>query len=600
MAVLQHKSETAPPSTYPLKADSIRIGRQRDCELFLDSKDVSRYHARIYSWQGQHLIEDLDSRNGTLVNGTSIEVPVVLQDGDLIRFSSLEFCYLSDEPLSDDLSSGFAPSVFSLRTESSRVASNSVPMVVRQGDRISLDSLGRHLAPSDDVVARVSAGGPPDGWPTLQDPVTKLENVLDLQNRLRTAGLRSEVLTAAVEGLLDAFDAAHSVTILLRHSDGVGFVVAAAGARTAEAEVMISLPPLVAAMESRESLLCFERQTNVPEHGLAAMDRSVRYLLCAPLTNADGSAHGAIQIESDDTNAFEPGHVGLLTVMAHVVSCSVDSIQAAAFAHRRILLNRSTETADSLRRTIAPIHPPRVEGFQVRHHVLAVPEIAADLVDTVRLNDGRLACFILDVPGRGQQAAELMAGIASVVTRTLIESGSPADAIRVVEGDLKSRMQEVPLVTSICIAILDRERSTVTISVAGHCPAYHLLGETLQPLVESALTGPPLGQPRDAYQDFEVCLADDDVLLLCSDGIAKIPHRNGEIVPQERIQELLTQAAKRDRTNLATQIAGQIDRLRDTVPLQDDVALLTIHKTDVRQKDTKKRFDLRTTGGLND
>jgi len=587
MAVLQQKTESDLLSTYPLNADSIRIGRQRDCELFLDSKDVSRYHARIYSSQGRHLIEDLDSRNGTQVNGASIQVPVVLEDGDEVRFSSLEFCYLLQTPLNDDPSSGYAPSVFTLRTESHQRIPETAPVVVRQGDRISLDALGCHPVSSDTVVARVATGGPDGGWPTLKEPVTKLKHVLALQNRLRTAGLNAEILTAAVEGLLATFESARSVTLLLRHTDGVGFVVGAAGSRSAEPDVMVSLSPLVAAMESRESMLCFERETAVSALESEAPDRSVRYLLCAPMTNQEGGAVGALQIESNESEAFDPSHAELLAVLAHVVSCHLDSTKAASSAHGRIVMHRSAETADSLRRAIGPIHLPRVDGFQVRHHVLTVPDIAADLVDTVRLNDGRLACFILDVPGRGQQAAELMAGIASVVTRTLIESGSPADAIRVVEVDLNSRMSEVPLVTSICIAILDRERSTVTISVAGHCPAYHVHGETVQALVEAGMTGPPLGQPRDAYQDFEICLGDDDAILLCSDGIVKVPCRNGELVPQDRIHELLVDAAKRDRAALATQIAGGIDRLRDTVPLQDDVALLTIHKTDSRFMETK-------------
>lgn len=587
MAVLQQTTDNVLLSTYPLMADSIRIGRQRDCELFLDSKDVSRYHARIFSAQGQHLIEDLDSRNGTQVNGTSIQAPVILQNGDLIRFSSLEFCYLTHAPLGDDPSSGFSPSVFTLKTDSHRSVPESAPVVVRQGDRISFDALGCHPLPAEAVVARISVGGANGGWPTLQEPVEKLKNVLALQNRLRRTGLSSEALTATVEGLLATFASAHSVTLLQRHNDGVEFTVAAAGARTPEADVMVSLSPLMAAMESGEALLCFERHTVVPDLSSAERDRSVRYLVCAPLASADGTPFGAIQIESEGTAVFEPSDAGLLAVLAHVVSCHLDSMKAASSAHGRIVLHRSTETADSLRRAIGPIHPPRVDGFQVRHHVLTVPDIAADLVDTVRLNDGRLACFILDVPGRGQQAAELMAGIASVVTRTLIESGAPAEAIRVVEDDLKSRMKEVPLVTSICIAILDRERSTVTMSVAGHCPAFHFSGATVQALVETGMTGPPLGQPRDAYQDFEVCLADDDALLLCSDGIAKVPRRNGEIVPQEQIHELLAEVAKRDRAALATQVAGQVENLRDTVPLQDDVALLTIHRTDSRQLDTK-------------
>jgi|GEM_PF-1447862 len=595
MAVLQQKTDSAVLSTYPLLSDSIRIGRQRDCELFLDSKDVSRYHARIFSAEGRHLIEDLDSRNGTLVNGMSIQVPVVLQDGDLIQFSSLEFFYLIHASSGDYASSGFLPSVFTLGTNSHDGHAESAPVVVKRGDRILPESSGCQPLQSETVIARVAAGGSNGGWPTLQDPANRLESVLALQNRLRTVGLSSDLLTAAVEGLLAAFESAHSVTLLMRNPDGIGFNVAAASARSADAEVMISLAAVVAAMESGDALVCFERHTAAPECSSDDAERALRYLVCAPLTSIAGAAYGAIQIESSEANPFESADAGLLAVLSHVICCHLDCSHAASSAHGRILLDRSTKTADTLRRAVGPMHPPRIEGFEVQHRVLTVPDIAADLVDTLRLSDGRLACFVLDVPGRGQPATELMAGIASVVTRALIESGSPADAIRVVEDHLGSRMREVPLVTSICIAILDRERSAVTVSVAGHCPAYHVSGESVDALMESGLTGPPLGQPRDAYQDFEICLADNDALLLCSDGIAKVAHPNGQIVPQEQIQELIVNVAKRDRDGLAARIAEQVDNLRDNVPLKDDIALLTIRKTGGRTSGTKP-FRLRDDG----
>ncbi len=63
----------------------LTIGRSRVCEIMLDDDKVSRHHARIDVSRGQLRLRDLDSRNGTRVNGQRIASEVVLLDGDRIQ-----------------------------------------------------------------------------------------------------------------------------------------------------------------------------------------------------------------------------------------------------------------------------------------------------------------------------------------------------------------------------------------------------------------------------------------------------------------------------------------------------------------------------------
>jgi hypothetical protein len=60
------------------------IGRDEDCAASLAGQDVSRRHAVLRA-QGPHrILTDLDSRNGTWVNGRRVR-SVVLSDGDVVR-----------------------------------------------------------------------------------------------------------------------------------------------------------------------------------------------------------------------------------------------------------------------------------------------------------------------------------------------------------------------------------------------------------------------------------------------------------------------------------------------------------------------------------
>ena len=61
------------------------IGRSPSSDIVVDEPYVSATHAR-FTLQGPALVlEDLNSTNGTLVNGHPITRPVTLRDGDEVQ-----------------------------------------------------------------------------------------------------------------------------------------------------------------------------------------------------------------------------------------------------------------------------------------------------------------------------------------------------------------------------------------------------------------------------------------------------------------------------------------------------------------------------------
>jgi DNA-binding response OmpR family regulator len=65
------------------------IGRDEQCDVVIPERQVSRQHARIRQERGKYILEDLESKNGTFVNGQEITGPTSLQDGDEIQVA---FC----------------------------------------------------------------------------------------------------------------------------------------------------------------------------------------------------------------------------------------------------------------------------------------------------------------------------------------------------------------------------------------------------------------------------------------------------------------------------------------------------------------------------
>ncbi len=78
------------------------IGRDEECDIVLDNRLVSRTHARIYWQDGDFFIRDLDSKNGTHVNGQSIRHDKRLQNGDEVQVAlCYKLAYASEDATTD-------------------------------------------------------------------------------------------------------------------------------------------------------------------------------------------------------------------------------------------------------------------------------------------------------------------------------------------------------------------------------------------------------------------------------------------------------------------------------------------------------------------
>jgi pSer/pThr/pTyr-binding forkhead associated (FHA) protein len=69
----------------PLKGPSMTIGRDPQCDLHLDNRALSRRHAQIEKRGAAIWVRDLNSQNGTYVNGNRIAEPLALNGGDIVE-----------------------------------------------------------------------------------------------------------------------------------------------------------------------------------------------------------------------------------------------------------------------------------------------------------------------------------------------------------------------------------------------------------------------------------------------------------------------------------------------------------------------------------
>lgn len=75
----------------PINSVPFRIGRSAELGLCLPSPAVSKAHAEIVSVGDKLFLRDLNSTNGTFVNGHRVEGTTPIGEGDLIQFATIDF-----------------------------------------------------------------------------------------------------------------------------------------------------------------------------------------------------------------------------------------------------------------------------------------------------------------------------------------------------------------------------------------------------------------------------------------------------------------------------------------------------------------------------
>jgi EAL domain-containing protein (putative c-di-GMP-specific phosphodiesterase class I) len=154
------------PKRFDLASFPACIGRQPECSVQLSAGRISRRHAEIRrNARGELEIRDLDSTNGTFVNGRRIDAPTALFSGDVIHVGDRELRLVEadthPEPASDDrtqIGLGTLPNEFPIAVrefaemmDRALISACRQPIVDREGRTVAHELLGRGSHPGLDA-----------------------------------------------------------------------------------------------------------------------------------------------------------------------------------------------------------------------------------------------------------------------------------------------------------------------------------------------------------------------------------------------------------------------------------------------------------------
>lgn len=74
-----------------LEGDQLTIGRSSDSGLVIRDDYTSTHHARLMLWDGRWMVQDLDSTNGTFLDGKRVSIPTHVPVGTPVSIGTTTF-----------------------------------------------------------------------------------------------------------------------------------------------------------------------------------------------------------------------------------------------------------------------------------------------------------------------------------------------------------------------------------------------------------------------------------------------------------------------------------------------------------------------------
>jgi serine phosphatase RsbU (regulator of sigma subunit) len=534
------------PFDHPFQGESLVVGRAADADLTLADPFLSRRHTRLYRAGSVVYVEDLGSRNGTLLNGQKVLEPSPLAVGDTIKISG-SLLTLQEE----------APPVHRITQvddflEDGTIFRNAAEVLDRQGS-------------ADAAQAQGEAG-----LRRYADRLKLLNEIHQaLGQSLSLEGLLGLILERAIDHLHPDWGA-----ILLKEAGGELRPAAIRSITGDLAEMRFSRSLVREVTEKNMAALVLDTLTDVRfAEAPSILFSGVRSLVAAPLLGPEGSL-GMIVLESRlQVRQFGEDDLELLVSLAAVAALHLRNLRLVLEAEERRRLEEELALARRIQVALLPSQLPAVAGWELYGANFPSRVVSGDYYEVVpRAEDRELVLMIADVSGKGMAASLLTASL-QAFSAGPIEDGLPPDEICVRLSRLLYRRTPPEKFATAFLAVLETATGLLRYTNAGHNPSVVVRAggevESLGP------TGVPLGLlPGARYRAGETTLAPGDLLVLYTDGIAEAADPDDEEYGLERIQKVCALHRTEPCPALAAALEKDLETFARGVPFADDRTLV--------------------------
>jgi len=558
MAILLRATAGAPfpGHIFPLEKERVIIGRLPTCDIVMEMGSVSRQHAQILRVGDEFFVEDLGSRNGTLVNGHRIEGRRKLSENDELKVGDAVFSFHLAAPPTGGTAT---------RPPGTASASSWAELIDEKVD-----------TPSSTIMSKIDAGSNLTLRVSL-NPEAKLKALIEIIKSLASSLGEEEVLQKILDSLFRVFPQADRGFIILRDSPGGPLIPKAVKYRRSDQDdtVRVSRTVVNQVLETKEAVLSADAANDARfAMSESIADFRIRSMMCVPLINSEGQAFGILQIDTlDQRSRFQEDDLEVLVSVASQAAFAIENAQLHQQAIWQESLKRDLSLARQVQQGFLPRQSPSIPGYEFFHFYEPASQVGGDFYDYILLPGNRLAVIVADVSGKGVSAALLMAKVTSEARYHLVSTSRPSEAVNGLSQAFGSYGWSERFVTFV-MAVIDYKRHEVTLVNAGHmAPLLRRRDGTVAAVAEH-ISGVPLGVDADwQYEEFRFTLEPGEILTAFTDGFSEAENVNRELYGLERLAKQVSGPVK-SVTELGQRILSDIKQHAAGHRQSDDMCLL--------------------------
>jgi len=510
------------------------IGRDATCEIAIDDPSASRRHARFTPTAKGYVVEDLGSKNGTLVNDASCR-SAELRDGDRIALGAAVAVFHED--------------------------------VARSQGGVVISDLNASESHATRYVSREKE---------LMLSQRRLQMIYELSERLTTLQGRDILLENAMDICFETLQFERgAIGLRQRQGRGVDWPVVR-NLRGSEGELTISRSLFSRALEHGERAIFTDIGSGSADPTVSMVQHGIRSAMCVPLLDRDGTLGVVYGDRISTSTRYAEEDIDFLAAIARQVTIGLINCRLMEDQEQMIRLNRDLDLARNIQTALFPAKLPQSDSLKVAALNEPGQRISGDYYDVIERPDGRCWCLIADVTGEGIAAALLMANLQAAVRVTIDETDDPG-VLLTRWNKLICRNTTASKFITCVLALIDPANRRVRFANAGHCP----------PLLVRASTAPteapveshyPLGIDENAdYQSGEIELGAEPVVFFCyTDGVIEAMNTDGEHFELSRLIEAFGPRTDLNPTALVKNVRKSVTSHVGSARQSDDITMLAV------------------------
>ena len=273
---------------------------------------------------------------------------------------------------------------------------------------------------------------------------------------------------------------------------------------------------------------------------------------------------------------FRSRRLEIITGIAQQAALAIqnDLLQKEMVVRER--LETEVQTARQIQKTFIPESLPKIEGWDFDARWKTARQVGGDFYDVFDLPNNRLGLFIADVADKGVPAALFMALTRTLVRAAVIETDSPAVAMKRVNDLLIPDTRQGMFVTAV-YAVLDIENSELTYVIAGHNPPLWVKHDGgIERLTRTAIAlGVVTNEP---VEQRTIKLEAGDSVLLYTDGLTESFNNEGEFYGEARLTKSILENQCTSASDLLDVVEKSLLNFVQDMPAADDLTMLAVRK----------------------